>query len=188
MIVERSAAAGLAGLVASLAVACGIAPATPGGDQPIGVRLQVEAKTDSGQPALGTQEMLQTGDRQAVIVNSDRLAVTVNGDRLAVTVTVDQPAYVYVTHSAADGSTRLLFPRGTDDDVLLEAHLALRLPPAGEWLRLDPAVGDDVFLVSASRAPSAAEAGSARGMELEDDPSEDLAGATSVELTVKHSQ
>src|SRR5215471_17906829 len=79
MIVERSAAAVLVGLVASLAVACGIAPATPGGDQPIGVRLQVEAKTDSGQPALGAQEMLQTGDRLAVIVNSDRLAVTVNG-------------------------------------------------------------------------------------------------------------
>src|SRR5262245_6815222 len=101
---------------APVAAATPPAAAEPSG--PVRATLAVEAVTKSGQHLVTPGETLHTGDR------------------IALRVEVDRPAYVYVVQ-AAPGTPQpsVLYP--PKDDELFQPGGAVRIPPVGQWLRLD---------------------------------------------------
>jgi uncharacterized protein DUF4384 len=115
----------------------------PDPNRPINVRLQVEAQTRTGLRTVLPDETLHSGDR------------------MAMTFVVDEPAYVYVALAAADGSTQLIFPR-PGSDARVSAESPTRVPPVGQWFRLDKSTGQEDLFVYAARDPLSPETLSAR--------------------------
>jgi hypothetical protein len=110
-----------------------IQPQAAANETPIDVRMLVEALTRTGQHMVAPTETLRSGDRMAIQVG------------------VDQPAYVYVALAAADGTSSLLFPKSGDQ--LVKPRTITRIPPAGQWFRLDKDTGQEDLFVYASRQP-----------------------------------
>lgn len=104
--------------------------------QPVNVSLQVEALTKAG--------------GQRIISSGETLR---SGDRMALRLEVDQLAYVYVAQASADGTSALIFPRSGDEQ--LKPGAAVRVPPVGQWFKLDKDTGQENLFVYASRAPIA---------------------------------
>jgi hypothetical protein len=93
----------------------------------------VEAITKQGQRTIDSKEVLRSGDR------------------LALHVEVSQPAYVTVGLLSAKGVRTILFPK--KENELLSAGTEHRIPPAGQWFRLDQDTGREDIFVYASKKP-----------------------------------
>ncbi|MCS6913017.1 MAG: DUF4384 domain-containing protein [Myxococcales bacterium] len=115
---------------------------TPARAEPIHVSLQVEALTKKGQHFIQSGETLRSGDRMALRVE------------------VDRPAYVYIGQADSAGEPTLLFPRSGDER--LQPGAPVRIPPPGQWFRLDKQTGEENLFVYASAQPIAPEALRAR--------------------------
>jgi hypothetical protein len=112
----------------------------PPSDQPITVELRVEALTKSGSKMIESEDTLHSGDR------------------MALQVSVDQPAYVYVALAPADGGKpQVLYPPKDAAEAQVQPGAATRIPPAGQWFRLDKDTGQEDILVYAAHEPMSAE-------------------------------
>lgn len=91
-----------------------------------------------------------------------------SGDRMALQVELDQAAYVYALYADTTGAVHRLFPK--EGDVLLQPGRR-RVPPLGQWLRLDDRTGlENLFVVAQSTRLSTAELESRVQAQLAADP------------------
>jgi hypothetical protein len=78
-----------------------------------------------------------------------------SGDRLALRVEVDQPAYVYALYADSKGQVNQIFPR--QGHVRIDPGRPYRIPPVGQWLKLDSEAGQENLFVVAQTEPMSAE-------------------------------
>lgn len=111
------------------------ATAAPAAMNPGNIGVQLEAWGANGPRPIESGDTLRSGDRVALKIN------------------VDRPTYVYALAAGPRGTVQTLFP--VSGDVLVPPG-EQRVPPLGQWLRLDQRPGRESLFVMAQPTPMSA--------------------------------